>query len=515
MIPIQYVGHASWLIGDRFRILCDPWLNRHGVFFSSWFQFPANDHLDLEPLKSADLIYLSHTHEDHFDPWFLEQVDRQTPILSARFDSDDLRDRVADLGFENLIELEDGEYREFDDLRVTTFRDEDHGMYFDSALLVERDGVRVLNLNDCRLDEAVAASLGEAGGVAALLKFYSGASAYPLAYEYDEAKMRRLCAEKRSRSLASLETYAALTQARVTVPCSGPAAFLDESLFHLNDLQRRDDNPFPNMATAVDYLRDKGVATELVMPGDVWQVDATGMRLADRTLQPGEVYDDVGAYLKSYAERRRPLIDEQLAVLESRDRDPSSLLAQRLEEISASRCFLKRIDLDILWEFTGNHPARLWMRLQSDQPPRLEPYVDQPIQYRYTLDSKFAVEILSRPRVDWEDFFLSLRFRAWRDPDRFNYFFYSLLKHLDRPRLQAAEYAYLAEEQRSEMMDLEVNGRRLRVQRYCPHQGTDLQEVGQLEDNVLVCPRHGWKFCLETGACLNVEGESIRIEPDG
>jgi nitrite reductase/ring-hydroxylating ferredoxin subunit/alkylhydroperoxidase/carboxymuconolactone decarboxylase family protein YurZ len=35
----------------------------------------------------------------------------------------------------------------------------------------------------------------------------------------------------------------------------------------------------------------------------------------------------------------------------------------------------------------------------------------------------------------------------------------------------------------------------------CPHQGTDMPQDAA-EDGRLACPRHGWEFDLETGACV-------------
>jgi nitrite reductase/ring-hydroxylating ferredoxin subunit len=46
------------------------------------------------------------------------------------------------------------------------------------------------------------------------------------------------------------------------------------------------------------------------------------------------------------------------------------------------------------------------------------------------------------------------------------------------------------------------------VDRACPHEGFPLDE-GQVARGVLTCPAHGWRFALETGACLGV-GEDLR-----
>ncbi len=42
------------------------------------------------------------------------------------------------------------------------------------------------------------------------------------------------------------------------------------------------------------------------------------------------------------------------------------------------------------------------------------------------------------------------------------------------------------------------------VQRYCPHAGVDLLEVGEvLPGGILRCLSHHYEFDLETGKCLN------------
>jgi nitrite reductase/ring-hydroxylating ferredoxin subunit len=57
----------------------------------------------------------------------------------------------------------------------------------------------------------------------------------------------------------------------------------------------------------------------------------------------------------------------------------------------------------------------------------------------------------------------------------------------------------------------------------CPHASWPLSE-GEVEENVVECPGHGWKFNLTTGRCLNapaycltpvqveIEGNRVRLE---
>jgi nitrite reductase/ring-hydroxylating ferredoxin subunit len=46
-----------------------------------------------------------------------------------------------------------------------------------------------------------------------------------------------------------------------------------------------------------------------------------------------------------------------------------------------------------------------------------------------------------------------------------------------------------------------AEGRPIAVANACPHEGNPLVE-GELLGSMLVCAYHGWRFDLETGACL-------------
>ena len=43
----------------------------------------------------------------------------------------------------------------------------------------------------------------------------------------------------------------------------------------------------------------------------------------------------------------------------------------------------------------------------------------------------------------------------------------------------------------------------------CKHQGADLTN-GKIENGIATCPRHGWKYDLESGECLNENSPKLR-----
>lgn len=56
------------------------------------------------------------------------------------------------------------------------------------------------------------------------------------------------------------------------------------------------------------------------------------------------------------------------------------------------------------------------------------------------------------------------------------------------------------------------DGRFFALSNFCPHLTGNLSE-GVLEDDVLVCPEHGWRFKLATGRCVTMPGRNAHTFP--
>ena len=82
---ITYLGHAGLRVdGADLRLLMDPWLSRTGAFQASWYQFPANAHLDQVGLLDCDYVTVSHEHLDHMDTAVLASLGPATTVLIPR-----------------------------------------------------------------------------------------------------------------------------------------------------------------------------------------------------------------------------------------------------------------------------------------------------------------------------------------------------------------------------------------------------------------------------------------------
>jgi UDP-MurNAc hydroxylase len=106
--------------------------------------------------------------------------------------------------------------------------------------------------------------------------------------------------------------------------------------------------------------------------------------------------------------------------------------------------------------------------------------------------------------------FLSCRFSA-RRIGPYNEFIYTFFKCLSEERLQYAEGWF--RERDFDPEDITVDG--WTFQRRCPHLKADLTRFGHVEDGVLTCQMHGWKWRLADGKCLTSVGKNIRSAPAG
>ena len=130
-------------------------------------------------------------------------------------------------------------------------------------------------------------------------------------------------------------------------------------------------------------------------------------------------------------------------------------------------------------------------------------------RYVFRIDDALVRTCVRERFDDWVNaLFLSCRFSATRRGP-YNEHVYTWFKSLAPDKARYVE-DWLTEER--EVRELWRFGDRL-VQRRCPHLSADLARFGQVEDGVLTCGQHGWKFDLETGKCLTSDDVSLYTAP--
>ncbi|MEU2871629.1 MBL fold metallo-hydrolase [Streptomyces olivoreticuli] len=505
---VTMLGHAGlYLETNGGSILCDPWSSP--AYFASWFPFPDNRSLAWERYARPDYLYISHLHQDHFDPAHLrEHVSHDVTVLLPDFPLPDLREALSGLGYTRFRLLSNGKAVELGGLRVaiTTVSAPVDGPIGDSALAVDDGTARILDQNDARPvhPEPITAF----GPYDAHFLQFSGASWWPLTYDLTPRAKAVFGRAARANGMARAVRFIEQIGARHVVPCAGPACFLDDELFAYNDIEHDACNPFPDQSVFVDHLVQGGRPKALLtVPGTVLELADGDCTLrhpgpAEEALSP---FTDKAAYLRSYADRARPLIERErrswavdatidiLAELKAWF-EPLLQLADRICAGVGGPVLLHIGDLPLVIDF----PAR-----------EVRGWTGEPCRFRFRFERALVERLIADHQVDWvNSLLLGLRFTAAR-VGPYNEYLYTFFKCLSPERISYADAWYAPPEEPVEFIRMG----NWEVQRHCPHLQADLARFGEIEDGVLRCRMHNWRFELATGRCLNAEGNPLTARP--
>ncbi|WP_245551352.1 Rieske (2Fe-2S) protein [Gordonia rhizosphera] len=357
----------------------------------------------------------------------------------------------------------------------------------DSGILLDIDGFRFLDLNDCNTQMSELPS-----DIDLLAAQYSGAMWYPNCYDYPPREMAKRVATVRRDLMDTLIQKVNLTQAKAYLPSAGPACFLDPELDCHND---RDSTIFPIWEqVAGDFAVSCG-RTDVI-------------RLA-----PGDRIE-LGSSLKVVPTANRKLEEDIPAYRERRKSEWDSYYTKPDPPVSATEIesyFIKlqRKNRNFLADYRKNirviSDSDFWDvqlgRLAED----FEIESEEPYDPEYTVlvPTRVLHSILDG-ETGWEEALLSMRLGLHRDPDVFDLTLMGLLRYGNHP-VQTMQM--LRERQNTE--NIVRDG--LKIQRYCPHAGEDLS-FAKIENGRIECPRHHWIWDAETGECLEKASIPLRVK---
>ncbi len=557
LTTLEFIGHAGFVVRHAgVSLLCDPWVSESGAFLRAWHQYPPNDFIDRRALRDADFLYLSHRHFDHFDREFLKTFPKEkVVVLIAEYLTGSFAREVAALGFPRIVALPDWrEYPLGGDFTIRLWRDQT--LYkLDSIALIAAGAATILNKNDCHLAKPDFARFRD-HGIDLLLAQFSGAMWYPAAYVYPEIKESRITAGIRKALIDLFVEVADGVGARHVVHCAGPPCFLDGEFFRLNFSAN---GIFHDQSDAFDEIAERiGGELHLALPGDTIEIakgDASGGGRADgaRGADGARVADGAGGtdgargasspavshararefdfskkeeLLRAYQIERGPATADFLAAQRPLGLGGLAGFAEFLRGLFASNRFVReRINALVRFTVTGENGGAVFVdtrggrfAVTSAGPGRLgtgsgaapsaapgggsSSASDRP-PYEFVIESPIARLLTDRTEI-WEDVFLSMRFRARRDPDFYNWPLFAILQYGHDPALIGHVEEILRKGERDTIV-VSDGEREFRIQRYCPHAGEDLSNA-QIVDGKVICPRHQWAFDLRCGGSCDRSG---------
>jgi UDP-MurNAc hydroxylase len=339
-VQITGTGHASMRIDTPAgSILCDPWVNP--AYFASWFPFPDNSHLDWEALGNCDYLYVSHLHRDHFDAALLKRfVSKKATVLLPEFPTSQLEDELRDLGFTKFLKTVSDEVHELDgglNVAIQALTSPTDGPIGDSSLWVEYGGVRLLNQNDARPTDL--SKFKGLGHVHAHMLQFSGAIWYPMVYELPQAAKTAFGKQKRERQFDRTFRYIDDLQASFVFPIAGPPCFLDDELWHLNDIFGDEGNIFPDQGEFVrQYPKDNAV---VLLPGTIATLSETDC-VTKHPVEPEAFFAQKEAHLEAYRDRQRAVIELEKQSWSHPEIDVLAGMKERIEPLLDESVYLAK-----------------------------------------------------------------------------------------------------------------------------------------------------------------------------
>ena len=117
--------------------------------------------------------------------------------------------------------------------------------------------------------------------------------------------------------------------------------------------------------------------------------------------------------------------------------------------------------------------------------------------------------------LNWEDFMLSFRHKLKRTPDIYQVAINGFLT-MEKEDVQEFVDNLMRLQNQRERITVEAGGVLYSIDKFCPHQGSDLT-THQIEDErYLICPKHRWTFDLENeGKAVGLDATINAVDLDG
>lgn len=250
---IKFINHASILIKfQNIGLLSDPWYFGD-VFHKGWNLLYENKNDDIiKTLDSVSHLWISHEHPDHFSiPFYLKYKNeiktRKIKILFQKTTDKRVVNFLKNLGLE-VIELKsNSSFSLAQRFKIKIIKSE----FYDSALIIDLNGTRIFNLNDCPIDsiEKISKFKEKHGHCDVLLTQFSYAA---WKGGIDNKKWRDNAANEK---LNIITNQVEILKPKIVIPFASMMWFSNEMNYYLNDSSNKPSDIH-------DYLNKLNITTK-------------------------------------------------------------------------------------------------------------------------------------------------------------------------------------------------------------------------------------------------------------
>ena len=509
MMNLTYIGHAGFLIEtDKSIILNDPWVSEGGAFDYSWFQFPRNDYYfdflinKLNNSQKEIFIYISHEHKDHFDKKFISSLKKDIKYLIPNFRRKIFENQLNEIVDKKNIHLfNDSETKLFNEINFTIFVDDNESDH-DSALLMKYNDKTFLNLNDCHIFDRSSYIKKNFGNIDLYTCQHSGANWHPICYDYPEDRKQKIGRNKSLSKYVSILNSIKELNPKLWVPSAGPPCFLDPELFHFNF---EDNNTLTHQEEVINYLQKFKIETKISYLNLHDQFSFEKMSFTHRDKDP--IYKiDTEKYKKHLIDYQSSYLDKINSLKSQKSNQEYENILNKLKENLSKKInsFPKEKDykIKIIFSFNDFSVKSLIVDFSNLTINYLDKDVILKDKYYYIQCPLWQYESIINGTLTWEDFSACFRMNLSRVPDIYDTLIHGFLY------LEAEDIPFLSDyldkvSLNDETVEITSDNCKYKISKYCPHQGADLSYGWTDENGNWVCPRHRWKFDLDTGKCIN------------
>lgn len=506
-MQITFLGHAGFFVETTNSIIVmDPWLSSEGAFDAAWFQYPKNHFLAedvrqrLSNTKKEKFIYISHEHQDHFDIRFLNSLEhRDFTLILGDFTHSGVKKTLQQHHYHcsNTVILKDKESLSFKDGQMTLFLT-DMELDADSALLIKATTGTFLNLNDCKIHDRLTTIVQELGSIDVFAGQFSGAIWQPICYKMTPEDYETACNSKNLNKFKIIESALKILKPSFYLPSAGPPCFLDPELIHIHYQKV---NTFTRAKQLINFLDERFSKTPVstqwpeIMPGDILDVSQKKFTyLSPHRVEDGQFLPYIEAYAQEYASffEKRAQINKMIV--------PKDVFIKLEEELSNKLQSMKILQNSILINLyfsLRDYPDHLYRIDFQNSKLTTTTVIEDPKNFYSIQAPAWQINKVLTRELSWEDFSLTFRVALERIPDIYNTLLHAFLT-LDHDRLEHFCHLFQDILSKKERITVRSKGEYYSILRYCPHQGGDLLHA-KIEDGLLICPRHHWKFDLNNG----------------
>ncbi|MCG8422280.1 MAG: MBL fold metallo-hydrolase [Proteobacteria bacterium] len=294
-MDIEYVTHASiYLRSQGVSLLTDPFYVFEEISGAFLRHFPPRE-ISADSFGKIDYVYSSHIHLDHSHPETLVPLRKYigTVLLPAQRPA--LEKRYRDLGFDDIVLLENGRtYQLPGGVEVTSFWSDP----VDSALIATVDGKTIFHQNDCCLTPEVVKEIAARFTIDYAFTWYtSSQSLCPMILPRSPQELDELAQAREDRNyLNQLECIATL-RPRVVIPYSMTMTYINTDQIWLNGIGRL------TPVTFKERLLESRPEQEcwIMQPGDVISTETDEIQRLSTRDYWGRNLDEYLSNIESYS----------------------------------------------------------------------------------------------------------------------------------------------------------------------------------------------------------------------